>query len=70
VPDDEGGKHRHSFKDDWDPRAIIALVVIIGAFALALASIITDTNGATVPAWVVALIGAITFYYYRNGKGD
>jgi hypothetical protein len=70
VPDDEGGKHRRSFRDDWDPRAIIALVVIIGAFALAFVSVVTHTNGATVPAWTIALIGAIGIYYYKNGKGD
>jgi hypothetical protein len=64
----DDGRHRRSFRDDWNPQAIIALVVIIGALALAFASIVTHTSGATVPAWVVALIGAIGIYYYKNGK--
>jgi hypothetical protein len=66
--DEDPGKHRRSFRDDWDPRAVIALVVIIGAFILAIIGMITDTPEHTVPAWTVALLGAITVFYYKNGK--
>jgi hypothetical protein len=60
-------KHRRG--DAWGPPEIIALVVVIGAFLLAGIGIALDKPGATVPAWVVALIGAIALYYYRtNGK--
>ena len=62
---EKGGKHRA--RDQWGPREVIALVVIVGAFILAGIAIATDTVGATVPAWVVALIGGITLYYYKNG---
>jgi Na+/glutamate symporter len=61
-------KHRRSFRDDWDPKAVIALVVIVGAFVLAAISLTLDKPDATIPAWVAALVGGIGIYYYRNGK--
>jgi hypothetical protein len=63
-------KHRRSFRDDWDPRAIIALIVVIGAFILAVIGMLTDTPEHTVPAWTVALLGAITVFYFKDGKGE
>jgi hypothetical protein len=62
------GKHRS--RDQWGPREVIALVVIIGAFVLAGWALATGHEGATVPAWVVALIGAISLYYFKNGKDN
>lgn len=62
------GRHRRSFRDDWDPRAVLAFVIIIGAFVLAGIAIIVDRPGATIPAWVVALTGGIGLYYFKNGK--
>lgn len=70
MTDPDGGRHRRSFRDDWNPRAVIALVVILGAFAMGIVSIITGRPGASIPAWVVALLGAITVFYYKNGKGE
>ena len=56
-------------RDDWDPRAVISVIVLVGAFALALVALITNHPGATVPAWVVVLLGAIGATYYKtNGK--
>jgi hypothetical protein len=60
------GKHRG---DSWGPREVIALVVIVAAFGLAIVGEITDHPGATIPAWVAALIAGIGLYYYKNG-GD
>jgi CHASE2 domain-containing sensor protein len=68
---EDPGKHRRSFRDDWDPRAIIALIVIIGAFGLAAVALVMGKSGATIPAWVAALVGGISIYYYKaNGKGE
>jgi O-antigen/teichoic acid export membrane protein len=67
--DREPGKHRA--RDQWGPAEVIALVVIIGAFMLAAVGLAFDKPGASVPAWVVALVGGIGLYYYRtNGKGE
>jgi hypothetical protein len=65
---EEPGKHRHSFRDDWNPRAIIALVVIVGAFILAGVALVLGKPSASIPAWVAALIGGIGIYYYKNGR--
>jgi hypothetical protein len=54
--------------DQWGPAEVIALVVIIGAFTLAALSVVAGKPGASVPAWVVALVGGIGLYYYKNGK--
>ena len=62
----EPGRHRG---DSWGPREIIAIVVIVLSFGLALAAEITDHPGASVPAWVVALVAGIGLYYYgKNGS--
>jgi hypothetical protein len=62
----EPGKHRA--RDQWGPAEVIAIVVVVGAFTLAIVALFTDHPGASVPAWVVALVGGIGFYYYKNGK--
>jgi hypothetical protein len=67
MSNSDPGKHR--MRDQWGPAGVIALVVIIGAFTLAAVAVITDKQGASVPAWVVALIGGIGLYYYKN-NGD
>jgi hypothetical protein len=68
MSDDNSDNHHRG--EGWGPREVIALVVIIGAFGLAGWALATGHEGATVPAWVVALIGAISFYYFKNGKGN
>jgi hypothetical protein len=69
APPEYRPEHRRSFRDDWDPRAVITIIIIIGAFTLAIVSMIVDAPGHSVPAWVAALIGGIGFYYYKsNGK--
>lgn len=66
-PEPEPGKHRRS--DVWGPREVIALVVIVGAFALAAVTLIYgETRRATIPAWVAALVAGIGVFYYKNGK--
>lgn len=67
-PTVEPGKHRRSFKDDWDPRFILALVIIVGAFCLAGIALAQDKEGATIPAWVAVLTGGIGIFYFKNGK--
>jgi hypothetical protein len=61
----EPGRHRG---DSWGPREVIAVVVIAGAFTLAVVALVTDHPGASVPAWVVALVGGIGLFYFKNGK--
>jgi hypothetical protein len=61
------GKHRA--RDQWGPQEVIALVVIIGAFALAVIALVWGKPNATIPAWVAALVAGIGLYYYKaNGK--
>jgi hypothetical protein len=65
---EEPGKHRA--RDAWGPQEVIAIVVVIGAFTLAVMALVTDHPGASVPAWTVALLGGIGLYYFKaNGKG-
>ena len=62
----EPGKHRA--RDQWGPREVIALVIIAGSFLLAGIALVADKEGATIPAWVAALVGGVALYYYKNGK--
>jgi hypothetical protein len=64
-----GPKHRRSYRDDWDPRFVLALVIIIGAFFLAGVALMQGKEGATIPAWVAVLTGGIGIFYFKNGKG-
>lgn len=65
---EEPGKHRR--RDAWGPREVIALVIIVGSFGLAVIHMLADSGErATIPAWVAALVAGIGVYYYRNGKG-
>ena len=66
-PPDRGGKHR---AEGWGPREVIALVIIVLSFVLAGFGYVLDIQGASIPAWVAALIGGIGLYYYKNGKGE
>jgi hypothetical protein len=68
VESKEPGKHRRSYRDDWDPRFVLALVVILGAFFLAGVALAQGKDGATIPAWVAVLTGGIGIYYFKNGK--
>lgn len=52
----------------WGPREIIALVVIVLSFVLAAVSMFKGVEGATIPAWVAALVAGIGVYYYKNGS--
>ena len=61
------GKHRRG--DDWGPREVIALVIIVMSFILAAVGYYADIPDATVPAWVVGLVSGIGLYYFKNGKG-
>ena len=61
------GKHRG---DDWGPREVIALVIIVLAFIMGGIALYTGEPEAAVPAWVVALVSGIGLYYYKNGKGE
>jgi hypothetical protein len=69
VDPKEPGKHRRSYRDDWDPRFVLALVIIIGAFLLAGVALAQGKEGATIPAWVAVLTGGIGIFYFKNGKG-
>jgi hypothetical protein len=64
----EPGKHRS--RDKWGPQEVIALVVVIMAFGLAIIALIMDKPEASVPAWVVALVGGVGVYYFKNGKSS
>jgi protein-S-isoprenylcysteine O-methyltransferase Ste14 len=68
VRNDENGRHRRSF--NWDPAAVIAIVVIVGAFTLAIVSMLTDAPEHSIPAWVAALVSGIGLYYYKKNGGE
>jgi hypothetical protein len=46
---------------------VMALVIIVGAFVLAGVALATDWPGDTIPAWLVALVGGVGIFYYKNG---
>lgn len=69
MANDNGpGKHRN--KDQWGPREVIALVIIVCSFVLAGVGYFADIPGASIPAWVAALVAGIGLYYYKNGNGS
>ncbi len=56
----------------YDPRGVLAVIAVIGAFALQ--GYLTYTGStADMPPWVVGLVSAIVAFYYGyksgNGKG-
>ena len=64
----EPGKHR---ANDWGPREVIALVIIVMSFVLAVIAQVYGKPGATIPAWVAALIAGIgSVLLQGNGKGE
>jgi hypothetical protein len=62
----EPGKHRA--RDAWGPREVIAITIIILAFAMGVIAQVAGEPEATIPAWLAALIAGIGLYYYKNGK--
>lgn len=60
------GKHRA--RDAWGPREVIAIVIIVGSFMLAVIGLVTDHQEQSVPAWAVALVGGVGLYFFKNGK--
>lgn len=61
----EPGKHRRG--ENWGPREVIALTIIVLSFVLAVVVQVQGLPGATIPAWVAALIAGVGLYYYKNG---
>ena len=64
VPD---GKHR---ADDWGPREVIALTIIILAFVMGTIAMVSGEPEATIPAWVAALVGGIGIFYFKGNGGE
>ena len=61
----EPGRHRG---DSWGAREIIALTIIVLAFVMGGIALVAGKPNATVPAWVVALVGGVGMFYFKNGK--
>jgi hypothetical protein len=61
----EPGKHRG---DQWGPREVIALVIIVLSFVLAGIGYYKNVEGASIPGWVAALVGGVALFLYKNGK--
>ena len=59
-------KHRRL---DWDVKGVLAIMAVLGAFAIQGVLIAThDTNG--MPPWTVGLVSAIVaFYFGARGNG-
>jgi len=60
---------------DWDVRGILALLALVGAFAIAFAQL-SSHGDANIPAWAATTVGAIVGFYFGgrggtpNGHGD
>jgi hypothetical protein len=64
----EPGKHRRG--EDWGPREVIAITIIVLAFVMGGIALVAGKPNASIPAWVAALVAGIGLYYYKNGKGE
>lgn len=53
---------------DWDVRGIIAVIAIIGVFAIAAAQLILRGD-ANVPTWAATLVGGVTGFYFGSRGG-
>ena len=59
---------------DWDVRGILALLALIGAFAIATVQLVQG-HTADIPAWMATTVGAVVGFYFggrgsSNGHGD
>ncbi len=57
-----------------DPRAVLAIIAVIGAFALQWFLIVTspshDGEVPSIPTWSVATVSAIVFYFFGSRNGS
>jgi len=54
---------------DWDVRGILALLALLGAFAMAGAQLYRGDT-ADIPAWAATTVGAIVGFYYGGGRSS
>jgi hypothetical protein len=75
---DAAARHTERFgrrRVDWDVRGLLALLALLGAFALAFAQLVYRGD-ANIPAWAATTVGAVVGFYFggrggtSNGHGD
>jgi len=55
---------------DWDVRGILAILSLLGAFALAFTQlIISPEHSAEIPAWAAAIVAGVTGFYFGSRGG-
>ena len=64
----EPGKHRRG--EDWGPREVIAITIIVLAFVMGGIAHVDGKPNASIPAWVAALVAGIGLYYYKGNGGE
>ena len=75
--DDAAARHTERLRRrrvDWDVRGILAILALLGAFAIAFVQLIIRQD-ANIPAWAATTVGAIVGFYFggrgsTNGSGD
>lgn len=55
---------------DWDVRGILAILSLLGAFALAFTQlIVSPEHSAEIPAWAAAIVAGVTGFYFGSRGG-
>jgi hypothetical protein len=56
---------------DWDVRGILAILALVGAFALAFVQLVfTPDKSAEIPAWAAAVVSGVTGFYFGSRGGS
>ena len=50
---------------DWDVRGILAILSLVGAFALSFTQLIVG-GSAEIPAWAAAIVAGVTGFYFGS----
>ena len=55
---------------DWDVRGILAILSLLGAFALAFTQLaFSPEHSAEIPAWAAAIVAGVTGFYFGSRGG-
>ena len=66
--DSTGRKFRRRI--DWDVRGILAILSLLGAFALAFTQLVlSPEHSAEIPAWAAAIVAGVTGFYFGSRGG-
>jgi hypothetical protein len=62
-------REQHRRRIDWDVRGILAILSLVGAFALAFTQLVIGQT-AEIPAWAAAIVAGVTGFYFGSRGGS